>query len=229
MSENTDRRLTDPVRLNPDDQASYVDPASEHPTTFAGEVRFQDLYGHMLLHRPEDLWVAPPGPIRGLQTKIRAELLRKRFSLDDADEWAYRKWTRHIAFVFGRRAYDDHDFVYAKVVEIALSYRDTGMPIDEAFVWAITPLNATHALHYRNQGWNPHSYRTLVEFCLDSPQSEREGAWIESPVVWWRALRYLRAGLTLNEALQQEDRRVQGDDVDLAIDVLLGLTQEGSK
>jgi len=180
----------------------------------------------MLLHREHDLYVAEKNRGRALQDLIRNRLRTDRFSKDDADEWAFRNWYRWLIPAGEPFNEEDDPWVCEQVVEAALAFRRTGMPIDGAFAWTIRDVTATKAVRARQQGWNPHAYSTLLTLCSEqTPDNGSAGAWVESGIAWWRALRYLQARIGLREALAHEERRHHyGDDVDTAVDLVLALT-----
>lgn len=78
-----------------------------------------------------------------IRTRLRAE----RFDEDDCDEWAYRDWRKVLAHP--RDMFDESrdQSMCDRVVEAALAYRDTGMPIDEAFAWTIRSISANLAVY----------------------------------------------------------------------------------
>lgn len=209
--------------VNPDEPIANVTPGGDPSDAVATGLRFRHVYGAMLLHRDHDLYVAEADHGRHLQHLIRDRLLAERFSLDHADEWALRNWRKWLSPV--GKTYSDHDDprLCDKVVDAALEYRETGMPIDEAFAWVTRSISATYAVHSRSHGWNPEAFSTLIRLCIEAV-ADNEDEWVEAPIVWWRALRYLQAGLHLPEALEQERRRLDGEDIDPAIDLLLALT-----
>lgn len=224
MTSEEGRRLNDPYPLDPDEEAGFLVPGADPATAVASGTRYRDIYGAMLVHRPHDLWVATDDTSRDLQDLIRLRLHAQRFSLDDADEWAFRDW--HMLFVRAGSTYcaENNPRLCDKVVELAIAHRDHGIPNDEAFLWITLFVNAADAVHYRNDGWTPDTYRTLLSRRWPKETPTTPEAWIEAPIPAWRALRYLRAGLTLTEALAEEKRRHAGEDVDAAIDLVLGLT-----
>ena len=182
------------------------------------------LYGATVFHREHDLYVADPGRGRHLQDAIRLRLRAQRFDRHDAEEWAFRNWSRWL-IPEGESFNEEIDpSLSSEVVKQALAYRETGIPNDEAFAWTIRRVSAPNAVRLRSQGWHPHAYSTLLTRCfLSAPDIEDAAGWIESPIVWWRALRYLEAGSRLPEALDLEDRRLAGEGIDAAIDLLIGL------
>jgi len=220
---NDVRRLTNHYPLDADEPVGHLEPGGDPASATASGTRYRDIYGASLIHRPHDLWVATDGVSRDLQGLIRQRLLAERFGPDDADEWAFRDW--HTLHVRAGSTYRDanNPRLCDRVVELAIAHRDHGIPNDEAFLWVAQSIDATDAAHYRNNGWNPDTYRTLVSPWWPKGAPSTPEAWIEAPIPAWRALRYLRAGLTLTEALAQEERRHAGEDVDPAIDLLVGL------
>lgn len=183
------------------------------------------LYGATVFHREHDLYVAEKGRGRHLQYAIRVRLRAQRFERHDAEEWAFRNWYRWL-IPEGESFNEEIDpSLSSEVVKQALAYRETGIPNDEAFAWTIRGISAPDAVHLRNCGWNPQAYNTLLTRCfLLAPDVEDAAGWVESPIVWWRALRYLEAGSRLPEALDLETRRLAGEGIDAAIDLLIGLT-----
>ena len=109
-----------------------------------------------------------------------------------------------------------------EVVGAALEYRETGMPVDEAFGWVKRSISAPYAMHNRRHGWSPEAFSTLTRLCMEAA-TNNEDEWVAAPVGWWRAIRYLQAGVHLPEALEFERRRLDGEDVDPAIDLLIAL------
>ncbi|GAA4372865.1 hypothetical protein [Nocardioides caricicola] len=199
--------------------------ADERVQSALASVRVRRVYGAMLLHREQDLYVAETDRHRGLQDHIRERLLGERFSLDDAEEWAYRNWYKALTRIDDSLDDEAENFLCDEAVAIALAYRDTGIPNDEAFAWSSRSVSATDAVRIRQHGWNPHAYSTLLAYCFQqAPHMEEADNWIASPVAWWRVLRYLRAGFGPREALDLEARRTAGEDVDPAIDLLISLT-----
>lgn len=223
MTPEEGRRLTDHYPLDPGEQVGHLEPGADPATAVVTGTRYRDIYGASLIHRPHDLWVATDDVSRDLQDLIRQRLLAERFSPDDADEWAFRDW--HTLHVRAGSTYRDanNPRLRDRVVELALAHRDHGIPNDEAFLWVAQSVDATDAAHHRNHGWNPDTYRTLMSRWWRKGSPSAPEAWIEAPILAWRALRYLRVGLTLTEALTQEERRLAGEDVDSAIDLLIGL------
>lgn len=193
-----------------------------------GVLQVCNVFGDLLLHRTEDLWVATEGVDRRLQELIRRRLLAERFDVDDAEEWAFRNWRLWLAIPIDLDGEPQDRWICDQVTSIAGVYRDTGMPNDEAFAWAIRSINANYAVYLRRQGWNPDTFGTLTGLCLESATDQDEAHWVAAPIVWWRVLRYLLAGMTLAEALAHEQRRLEGEDIDSAIDVLLALTPSDS-
>lgn len=219
------RRVAD-GQIAPDEMVAFVVPHSGDPLPDDPVVSLRDLYGERLLHRPQDLYVAPDTQGRQLQDQIRAALRSERFDEDDSDEWAFRNWRARIMFPRDLDEASLDQWICDRVVNAALSYRDTGIPNDEAFGWVIRYVSATHAVHIRQHGWNPEAYSALLRACnQQAPAIENADAWIEAPIAWWRVLRYVEAGLRVSEALGQENRRVEGVGVDAAIDMLIGLRQ----
>lgn len=221
-------RLHDVFLLNADEHYGSVTPGGDPAEAVATGGRHSNLYGTMLIHREQDLYVAPSEGAKPLQEMIRKRLLALRFSADDADEWAFRDWRRLLR---PDRFHGRDDLRLSdQVVQAALEYRDTGMPIDEAVAWTVRSVSAGLAVYNRRRGWNPHTYSTLVSLCMgkarQSPSGYRaaEDDWVDAPIPAWRALRYLKAGLTVAESIEQEGRHRAGEDVDAAIDTLLGLT-----
>ncbi len=51
-----------------------------------------------------------------------------------------------------------------------------------------------------------------------------EPAWVDAPIPAWRVLRYIKAGLAVTEAIALEERHRAGEDIDAAVDTLIGLT-----
>lgn len=133
----------------------------------------------------------------------------------------WRRWLRSVTMVYEKRR---DARIADEVVEMALAFRDTGMPIDEAFGWAVRGITAADAVHHRNHGWNPHTFSTLASLCEASPSTQSE--WVEAPLPAQRAMRYARAGLSITEALGHERRRLAGDDVDSGLDLLIGFRGE---
>lgn len=84
MSDDT-RRLTDPYPFDPDESVTYVTPGGDGSDAVATGARFKNIYGRMLLHRPNDLYVCELDDGAGLQDLTRTHLLAARFSFDDAD------------------------------------------------------------------------------------------------------------------------------------------------
>ncbi|MBB6627490.1 hypothetical protein H5V45_09160 [Nocardioides sp. KIGAM211] len=216
------RTRTEPVHLDPDEVVQHRPVDGEVQAT-SRSVRIGSLYGVMLLHRDHDLYVAENRRGRNLQDLIRARLQAERFSDDDAQEWAFRNWCRWL--VDPRDSFDGDDSWFCdQVIQAALAYRDTGIPIDEAFGWTIRSVSARDAVRLRAHGWNPDAYSTLATYCMNQgAELEEADTWVESRIVWWRALRYLEAGLRLPEALVQETRRLEGADIDPAVDLLIAL------
>ncbi|WP_028638643.1 hypothetical protein [Nocardioides sp. URHA0032] len=215
--------------LDPDSSVQYRT-VDDEPDPSANSVRIRYLYGSMLLHREHDLFVAQSAQGRHAQDLIRTRLRAERFSTDDSDEWAFRNWRKWWSLnELAQHSIDQPDeWMCDLVVQVALAYRDTGIPNDEAFEWVIRSVSPDYALSIRNHGWNPHAYGTLCALCIQRATPDRNDdneadRWIASPIVWWRALRYLQAGFRLPDALGQELRRRDGEDVDAAVDVLIGL------
>lgn len=195
-------------------------------------------FGRLLIHREQDLWVANAENQRRLQDLIRDRLLAERFDIDDAEEWAYRYWSMWLDRLQSLDESTGREHIDARlaetVVTVALEYRATGMPVDEAFGWANRSLSASYAVHIRNNGWNPDTYTALTTLCLEGAADgdpnwvDDTDQWIDAPIAWWRALRYLQTGFSVEEALDHEARRLGGEDVDAAMDVLLGLNAGGT-
>lgn len=190
----------------------------------------RNLYGKMLLHREHDLYVAEAHLGQELQGMIRDQLLAERFSDEDAREWAYRNWLQWLPLPTTVRRRDRDSYLADQVVQAARMYRETGMPVDEAFGWTIRSISAPYATSMRNRGWNPDSYTDLVNLCLarnsEPADPDETDLWIAAPIPAWRALRYLKAGLTCSEAVNYEQRRMSGEDIDPAIDTLIALLQQ---
>lgn len=214
------RRLTDPFTLDLDEQVGHLAPGADPTTAFASGVRYRDVYGAMLLHRPQDLWVAPGGSGRLVQDTIGDALKGHRFSADDVDEWRFRKWHHLLPAPFAPEE-EDAQRAVAFIVEQAIAFRDAGIPNDEAFGWIILTKGADEAIHLRSLGWNPTTYTKLNDLTTRDRHGRRQ--WLTSGIPAWRVLRYLAAGLTLSEAHDQEDRHNAGEDTDPAIDLLIGL------
>lgn len=230
------RRLSHGFPIDPDEPVTYVMPGDPDGDPKQSDVLFRFVYGEMVLHRPHDLWVAPTDRGRHLQDMIRTRLLAERFSPDDAAEWAYRHWRSVFRTI--NDLYDEHDdeWMCHEVVENARAYRDAGMPVDEAFLWVRMRMEPDYAVHCRSHGWCPEAYSLLIRLCVDqvvhsAPYTRiaDTSGWVEAPIVAWRSLRYLQAGLSLAEALEQERRREAGEDVDAAVDLLIALYQEPAR
>lgn len=223
-------RRTEPIPIDPDDILHYqsVDGGTDPQTT----IRVRHLYGELLLHREQDLYVAPVKKGRSLQDLIRNRLIEERFDPEDADEWAFRNWIQWLNYSVKQYNEAQDAWVCDQVIQSALAYRQTGIPNDEAFAWTIRSISAEYATYLR-RGWSPYAYDTLVYLCAQIyTGSTSDGGldlvdhWAGSTIVWWRVLRYLRAGLQLEEALDHEERRLNGEDVDPAIDILIALRHQ---
>lgn len=182
------------------------------------------LHGQVSVRREHDLFVAYAEPERRWQETIRARLVSERFCPDDAIEWACRDWLTWLPRPLHPRDDEDPSSLCEPVIQAALSYRDTGIPSDEAFAWTIRSIGATYAVYLRRQGWNPVTFGNLAGLCIErGPDTDEVDEWVASGIPGWRALRYLEAGLSPAEAGAFEERRLSGEDVDAAIDVLIGL------
>lgn len=216
--------------LNPDEHYGSVTPGGDPADAVTTGGRHSDIYGTMLIHREHDLYVAPPEGAKPLQEMIRMRLLALRFSADDADEWAFRDWRECLDASRDLGDKQRDQALCEKVAQAAVAYRDSGMPIDEAFAWTIRSISANLAVYNRQRGWNPDTYSTLVALCASeqvrTPERTRphESAWVDAPIPAWRVLRYIKAGFAVTEAIALEERHRAGEDIDAAVDTLIGLT-----
>lgn len=118
--------------------------------------------------------------------------------------------------------------------ERAVQYRDRGFTPTEAYGWWFCWIEPADAVRWANAGWRPEQVRGL-RATLEPRQrgaylwDEAQGldrdldGWCGSGLTPPRCLRYAQAGITAAEAPAWEARRAAGEDVDLAVSVLIAL------